>query len=36
VKIEEERVYLLTMFDKSEKASISNKELEELLGQIPI
>lgn len=35
VRVENGRVYLLTIFDKSEKASISNKELEELLEQIP-
>jgi hypothetical protein len=35
VKIVKETVYLLTVFDKSEQDSISDKELAELLGDIP-
>lgn len=31
----ESTVYLLTIYDKSEKEQISNKELEELLSYIP-
>lgn len=34
VKIIHETIYLLTIFDKSEKENISSQELEELLSQI--
>jgi Ca2+-binding EF-hand superfamily protein len=33
--IEDETVYLLSIYDKSEQGDISNKELQELLKQIP-
>lgn len=35
IVINENSVYLLTIYDKSEKDSITNKELEELLTYIP-
>jgi len=34
--IEDETVYLLSIYDKSEQGDISNKELQELLKQIPL
>ncbi|WP_307726854.1 type II toxin-antitoxin system RelE/ParE family toxin [Parapedobacter pyrenivorans] len=34
VKIIDSKVYLLTIYDKSEKDSVSDKALNELLGQI--
>jgi mRNA-degrading endonuclease RelE of RelBE toxin-antitoxin system len=33
--VNENTVLLLTMYDKSEKENISDKELQELLGQLP-
>ncbi len=36
VKMKKESVFLLTIFDKSERAAISNKELKELLKLIPV
>lgn len=35
IVIEDETVYLLLIYDKSEQGDISNKELQELLKQIP-
>jgi len=35
VQISKSTIYLLSIYDKSEKESISNKELNELLKQIP-
>ena len=35
IVIEDETVYLLSIYDKSEQGDISNKELQELLKQIP-
>jgi len=35
VKIVENTVYLLTIFDKSEKENIPNKELEDILKTLP-
>lgn len=35
VKVEKENVFLLSIFDKSEQATISDKELKELLKLIP-
>jgi len=34
IVIEAEQVFLLTIYDKSEKENISDKELQELLGQL--
>jgi len=33
--IAEETVYLLSIYDKSDKENLTNKELEELLESIP-
>lgn len=33
--IEEETVYLITIYDKSEKENVTSKELEELLKHLP-
>jgi mRNA-degrading endonuclease RelE of RelBE toxin-antitoxin system len=35
IVIDDETVYLLSIYDKSEQGDISNKELQELLKQIP-
>jgi len=35
IVIEKKVIYLLSMYDKSEKADLSDKELEMLLGQLP-
>ena len=35
IAVEDETVYLLTIYDKSEQSDISNKELQELLKEIP-
>lgn len=35
IVIAEETVYLLSIYDKSEKANLSNKELIELLSDVP-
>jgi hypothetical protein len=35
IVLSEENVYLLSIYDKSEKESLSNKELQELLKSIP-
>jgi mRNA-degrading endonuclease RelE of RelBE toxin-antitoxin system len=35
IVISEETVYLLSIYDKSEQGDISNKDLQELLKQIP-
>lgn len=36
IVIDEATVYLLTIYDKSEKNNLSDKELEELLKYIPV
>lgn len=35
VKIKKESIFLLTIFDKSKQATLSNKELKEILRDIP-
>ncbi len=35
IVIADETVYLLSIYDKSDKENLTNKELDELLGEIP-